>query len=101
MPKKASAKNSSPAKPKNFRAQVAESSSTVDEILQLWGDFPDCNRQCACELDWLHLLYERMATISEYSRLGDDDQQTKVLITALARLVAAAEAWAKQLEIQR
>ena len=76
MPKKASAKKSSPAKPKDFRAQVAELSSTVDEALQLWGDFPGCSRQGACELDWLHVLYERMATVSEHCRLNDDDEQT-------------------------
>jgi hypothetical protein len=81
-----------------FRALMTQGRNDVHAALQLWGDFPDCNPEHCCDLDWQHVLMSGLADGFEQSRLDECDPLIKALKRKLAITAAACEMWADSLE---
>lgn len=58
-----------------FRKLVEFQRSSVDEVLQLYGDLPDCSRQAAIELDWIHCLHTGVNDVLEDVRNTNPDDE--------------------------
>ena len=81
---------------------VNEQRKHVIEVLQLWGDFPDCDERLAVSCDWTHVLMERMATLLEHCRLDESELEViRDIRRDLAHLVATCEEWDKKLMGER
>lgn len=86
------------AKPVAFRSLVRKHSHRVNEVLQLWGDFPECETRTADASDWLHVLMERMTELCEHCRMDEcDPEVSRALRNSLSHIVATCEAWDKRL----
>lgn len=98
MPKKTRA-TPKPAPPLPALAElVKERRNSVHEVLQLWGDFPDCGPGHTCHADWTHVLLTQITDIVEQTRLDASDPVVgKVIRKHLASLIAACEMWDEEL----
>lgn len=81
--------------PIKFKDLVKKERGSVIEVLQLWGDL-DNDEKRASQQDWQHLLMEHMAALSEADE--SDPAVIACMRKKLARIVAACEAWDKQLK---
>lgn len=82
----------------SFQKRMAASESQVHEVLQLWGDFPDCAPAHSCEMDWLHALLSNLNDAAEQARLidspeHDESQTVHALRRKLAAIAKTCEMW--------
>lgn len=81
----------------SFPALVKREASTVHEVLQLWGDFPQGSEN-PCAQDWQHVLMEHSSGLFEQLRLDESDPAVaRAIRVRLARIAATCEAWDKAL----
>lgn len=90
------------AKKTTLAEMVERERNEVHAALQLWGEFPECNPKCACELDWIFVLQSQLTDVTEHARLIDTPdrshrQERYILRKHLARIIATCEAWEKEL----
>lgn len=83
---------------KPFPFLVNEERKHVIEQLQLWGDFPECDEENACEADWTHLLAVNFTDVMEQCRLDRSEIEVlQKLRRKLAAIVATVTAWDQQI----
>jgi len=83
---------------KAFRKLVESQRSTVDEVLQCFGDMPQITRNYSCDMDWLHVLQTHQTDLIEASRMVEGDYgRIAKMRRKLACIVATCEAWERRL----
>ncbi len=83
-----------------FKAVAAARRSDLHEVLQCYGDMPEVTPAKAIDQDWLHVLAQATADLTEGTRITDPEEQAyrkRKMRRQLALLVVMAEEWEKHL----
>jgi len=79
----------------SFPTLVNDAHSSVLEILQLWGDFPQ-GSDTPCNADWQHVLVSHTSDLFEHLRFDESDPVvTRAIRRRLACIAATCAAWDK------